>query len=244
MSRFFILAAIFAIAVRADCWCLIPVAPCCWAKPATNNDAHNVAQPVVIVQPVSPVIGGLLPGEKCLGSAGYSWCASLSKCVRAWEEPCPTQQSVTTKCDALIIGYEWCDALGKCATESECEQAASKPVSSGGLQPGQQCLASAGYSWCDSKQKCLRLWEEPCDAASTQPLIGAPVPGEKCLASAGYSWCESSQKCIQAWAEACPSTKPQVIGGMSPGDKCLAAAGYSWCEAKQKCLRPWEEACS
>jgi hypothetical protein len=36
---------------------------------------------------------GQLGGDKddhgCLGSAGYQWCASLMRCTREWETPCP-----------------------------------------------------------------------------------------------------------------------------------------------------------
>jgi hypothetical protein len=29
------------------------------------------------------------------------------------------------------------------------------------------CIGSAGYSWCEAKQKCLRIWEESCNATTT-----------------------------------------------------------------------------
>lgn len=32
------------------------------------------------------------------------------------------------------------------------------------------CIGSAGYSWCEVKQKCLRVWEEKCEAASTENM--------------------------------------------------------------------------
>lgn len=38
-------------------------------------------------QPSHP-IGGKKPGERCLGSAGYSWCEPKNKCLRVWEEKC------------------------------------------------------------------------------------------------------------------------------------------------------------
>ena len=37
---------------------------------------------------VAQAIGGMKPGEKCLSSAGYSWCEAKNKCLRAWEERC------------------------------------------------------------------------------------------------------------------------------------------------------------
>ena len=35
-------------------------------------------------------VGGSVPGAKCLGSAGYEWCDEFSRCVRRWEEHCPS----------------------------------------------------------------------------------------------------------------------------------------------------------
>ena len=34
------------------------------------------------------VIGGDKDESGCLVGAGYSWCESKKKCLRAWEEPC------------------------------------------------------------------------------------------------------------------------------------------------------------
>ena len=33
--------------------------------------------------------GGDVDEHGCKGSAGYTWCEPLKKCVREWEEPCP-----------------------------------------------------------------------------------------------------------------------------------------------------------
>ena len=36
------------------------------------------------------VIGGETDEHGCLIGAGYSWCESKQKCIREWEEDCPT----------------------------------------------------------------------------------------------------------------------------------------------------------
>ncbi len=35
-----------------------------------------------------PLVGGDKDNYGCIGSAGYSWCAAKSKCLRTWEEYC------------------------------------------------------------------------------------------------------------------------------------------------------------
>ncbi|MCG2822674.1 MAG: hypothetical protein L6364_03150, partial [Desulfobulbaceae bacterium] len=42
---------------------------------------------------------GLLGSDRdahgCIGSAGYTWCEAKQKCIRAWEEPCRPEETVT-----------------------------------------------------------------------------------------------------------------------------------------------------
>jgi len=35
-----------------------------------------------------PIVGGDKDNHGCIGSAGYSWCATKNKCLRVWEESC------------------------------------------------------------------------------------------------------------------------------------------------------------
>lgn len=49
----------------------------------------NFSQPPETDQ---PLIGGETDGHGCLVAAGYSWCAAKDKCLRAWEEPCLSQE--------------------------------------------------------------------------------------------------------------------------------------------------------
>lgn len=36
-----------------------------------------------------PIVGGDKDIHGCIGSAGYTWCASLNQCIRSWETTCP-----------------------------------------------------------------------------------------------------------------------------------------------------------
>ncbi len=53
-------------------------------------------------------IGGETDEHGCLGSAGYTWCDSLQKCLRTWEEPCP----------GMVTNFKECAALGYPVMES------------------------------------------------------------------------------------------------------------------------------
>lgn len=39
----------------------------------------------------------------CIGSAGYQYCPELEKCVRTWEEPCPSLQQQNKSSEELAI---------------------------------------------------------------------------------------------------------------------------------------------
>ncbi len=41
------------------------------------------------------ILGGDTDEHGCKGSAGYSWCAEKSKCLRIWEEPCTASKGGT-----------------------------------------------------------------------------------------------------------------------------------------------------
>ena len=55
-----------------------------------------VANPEDCPEEATPVTAPVAPGSDrddngCIPSAGYSWCASLSECVRTWETDCPAE---------------------------------------------------------------------------------------------------------------------------------------------------------
>lgn len=45
--------------------------------------------------PCPQLVGGDKDAHGCIGSAGYSWCAPLNKCIRPWLEKCQTKASST-----------------------------------------------------------------------------------------------------------------------------------------------------
>jgi hypothetical protein len=43
----------------------------------------------------------------CIGSAGYSWCVSKNKCLRVWEEGCPTSEDPQLIKESLFKKNNW-----------------------------------------------------------------------------------------------------------------------------------------
>lgn len=121
----------------------------------------------------------------CQKGGGYSWCATKSKCLRAWEEPCEEAPVAPTR-----PGF-------------------------GGARDANGCLRGAGYNWCESKKKCLRRWEEPCEevpapVAEVAPL-GATKDEHNCVLGGGYQWCENKQKCLRSWEEPCEEQEQEDV---------------------------------
>ena len=44
--------------------------------------------------PATPLVGGDKDSHGCIGSAGYTWCATKNKCLRVWEESCEISSDV------------------------------------------------------------------------------------------------------------------------------------------------------
>jgi len=179
---------------------------------------------------------GASNGEKCLTSAGYSWCAFEGKCVRPWELAKEkglqmTADNINSYCNVQKVG---------------------------GAQDAHGCLSTAGYSWCAKEQNCVRPWElasarqisihtvadfnNYCNNATTSaPEVGNDADAHKCLASAGYSWCQKENKCVKSWElMKSLSLESTPMSFQTYCANCLASAGYSYCYAEQKCVRPWE----
>ncbi len=54
-----------------------------------------------IPSPTRMLVGGDKDIHGCIGSAGYTWCAGKNKCVRPWEEPCPTAQPTQSDIEGI-----------------------------------------------------------------------------------------------------------------------------------------------
>ena len=55
--------------------------------------------------PIRPKPGGQKDAYGCVIGAGYSWCATLNKCIRSWETPCPKAAYMPTP---KLISYHKC----------------------------------------------------------------------------------------------------------------------------------------
>jgi len=83
------------------------------------------------------VLGGELDENGCNPAAGYSWCAALSECIRAWETDCSDDDTDLVLggdlddngCKASA-GYSWCESLSECirAWETDCGDPTPQPT--------------------------------------------------------------------------------------------------------------------
>jgi len=73
-------------------------------------------------------MGGELDVNGCMASAGYSWCDSLSQCIRSWETTCPSAAMLGGDVDdngcTTAAGYSWCESLSQCirSWETDCPE--------------------------------------------------------------------------------------------------------------------------
>jgi hypothetical protein len=54
--------------------------------------------------------------HNCVGDGGYTWCAMKSKCLRMFEEDCPTEPVDGGDVDVhgCRAGYAWCESKCSC----------------------------------------------------------------------------------------------------------------------------------
>lgn len=65
----------------------------------TGGNAHNGT-----VVANDTLVGGDRDAHGCIGSAGYTWCATKQECLRVWEEPCeetPFGQTIAEQANEL-----------------------------------------------------------------------------------------------------------------------------------------------
>ena len=112
--------------------------------------ALALATPTMATTPhhLRGLIGGDTDTHGCLTGAGYTWCEGKGKCVRMWEEACPTADS-----HFCAAGLVWCDGVGKCVRPWLCTSALEDVTVSppGGDSDAHGCKASAGYTWCQGE---------------------------------------------------------------------------------------------
>ncbi|MDQ7815187.1 MAG: hypothetical protein RDU25_05285 [Patescibacteria group bacterium] len=82
--------------------------------PPTDNSRYSATTTSLEDAP-QQLLGGDRDIHGCIGSAGYSWCESTSKCQRPWEEKCPeptTPPQATEQSDAPILSniYDFWDS--------------------------------------------------------------------------------------------------------------------------------------
>ena len=115
------------------------------------------------------IVGNDSDSHGCIGSAGYSWCAELGKCIRPWETNCTA--AVACPADAKLcpdgtsVGRHGPDcAFDPCPSTNQ--SSPSGPIV-GNDSDAHGCKGSAGYMWCDAKSECIRPWETPCEGNMT-----------------------------------------------------------------------------
>jgi len=59
-----------------------------WTE-SEGSTAQRSAPGGAMAQDEETMVGNDEDEHGCIGSAGYAWCASKSKCLRSWEEECP-----------------------------------------------------------------------------------------------------------------------------------------------------------
>jgi len=176
--------------------------------------------------------------EKCITSAGYSWCAKENKCVRPWE--LASEKGISFKSPKEFSDY--CNS----------ETSGSTTI---GTKDENGCVTGAGYSWCSKENKCIRPWELASQVGIAVTPASVNAYCADCSVSAGYSWCEKEMKCVRPWELAtlnnientpeafksyCEQTVTHPMGGGSDSHGCVSMGGYTWCQTENKCIRPWE----
>jgi hypothetical protein len=196
------------------------------------------------------VYPGPMPGSDkdaygCIPSAGYTWCEQKQKCVRQWEEPCPS-----AIIDAVV-------PLPKLNTST-----IPVPITTPSTEEPNTQLPNPASVNCVQMNGSLRIVEtesgqvgictlpsgEDCEEWAfyrgdcPKLKVGNDTDEHGCIGSAGYAWCLGLQQCIRPWETICPvSTTPtDQSAGLPPSTNCVDSI---WCAAKNKCIIPSKESC-
>merc|ERR1712238_391161 len=169
----------------------------------------------------------------CIGSAGYSWCASLQECLRPFETTCPPVHDNNNH-NCPTAGESYCAHTRQCEYPTACYDA--RPVVQPVVQPVQPgqwgCRVHLGESYCHASQTCEMY------GYCLHPIIpGGDRDQHGCIGSAGYSWCDSLKECIRTFDTTCPPVNP---GGDVDQYGCRGSAGYSYCPSSKTCERYYD----
>jgi len=95
----------------------LPITP-----PAGYVNTTGIIPEVAVQNITEPLVGGDRDAHGCIPSAGYSWCAEKSKCLRTWEENCTESSTGNDTIGGVLdsngcnpsAGYTWCAEKSKC----------------------------------------------------------------------------------------------------------------------------------
>ena len=68
----------------------------CVSQPQQASNSSSLSPPSAPPN----LVGGDRDSHGCIGSAGYSWCPETGKCVRVWEENCPSLSTAALEAQA------------------------------------------------------------------------------------------------------------------------------------------------
>jgi len=190
--------------------------------------------------------GGVRNDYGCIASAGFSWCASLSTCLRPFESTCPPVHDVLQPqpqpAGPVVDQYGCRPAAGEifCAYTRQCERPGGCYAGGPVIIPGSDidnygCRAADGHSYCHSSKTC-ELYGDCLNPI----IVGDDRDQYGCLGSAGYSWCDTFKECIRTFDTTCPPPTAGTPGGEIDQWGCRASAGYSYCPSSDTCERYYD----
>ncbi len=87
-------------------------------KTVKSNTPTSPTAPITSEPTPSNKLGGDRDAHGCIPSAGYSWCESKKKCLRNWEEGCPSEDDGELIKQALFKKNNWKESDGITVTVS------------------------------------------------------------------------------------------------------------------------------
>ena len=124
------------------------------------------------------VVGGDRDEYGCIPSAGYTWCASRSECLRSWEEECPLTEQICSG-----AGGNWNSCSNKCSLDNQGEDGVACTLQCEMLC---ECGGIAGFG-CPEGFTCKSPGFP--DALGYCVPLDARDPGnQECDSDIGFAW--------------------------------------------------------